>query len=204
MIKTVKNKKINAFSFIEIGIVLLIIGTLIGAAFKGKDLLDVAKAQACSQEILSISQNIDHYQQQFHALPGDDPKADRFGADVKNGNGNHKVDSDEAPFVWVHLQKAGLIKTSEEPVSKFGGHYTIETDDHNTHWILLSNNNGEGLLTPKQAELIKSKIEGGHIESEYSSVKILNGKGQTTCLNGNNVNRSINDSVCVIKIKLQN
>lgn len=191
------NKKIKAFSLIEIGVVLLVIGILYGAIFKGKDLIDLAKAQSIAQQISHIQQSVQQYMEQYHALPGDDAGAKRFGEHVPIGNADEKIGDNEQQLFWIHLQEAALCEKDISHKSKFGGIYTIEKDNDQTFWLVLSENNQNGLLTPKQAQMIKNKSQNSE------DIKILNSKNSQSCLNNNgepNIQSSTHS--CILKIKL--
>ncbi len=200
-IHSLKKLKIKAFSFVEIGIVLLIIGILIGGIFKGKDLIDTAKGYTVAGEIHKILQIIATYREQYQELPGDDPNANRFGADVKSGNGNHIIDNDEATLFWIHLYKAGLLEDYTPPPTKFGGQYTVSSDDQKNLWLIMSSKDGGGVLTPKQAQKIKSKLQSSVNDS---SIQIKNGKNTTTCIASDGTLNLLNDeSSCIVRIKIK-
>ncbi|CAO5678270.1 MAG: hypothetical protein HEEMFOPI_00322 [Holosporales bacterium] len=196
-----KYMHIKAFSFVEIGIVLMVIGILIGGVFKGKDLIDVAKGHALSGEIHKILHAVSSYHDQYQALPGDDPSANRFGSAVKNGNGNHIIDGDEASLFWIHLNKAGFMEAQEPPSTKFGGVYSVSSDEQNTLWLTLALKNGDGILTPKQAQKLKSTLQRNEAESSFI---IQNGKNQNTCLKSDGtLDLLIDEASCVFKIKMR-
>ncbi|CAO4844894.1 MAG: hypothetical protein CNLJKLNK_01295 [Holosporales bacterium] len=191
----VVKKKLEAFSLIELGIVLLVMGVLAVAVFKGKDILDSAKLQSTIQEIQHIQQGVHQYTDLYHALPGDDPDASRFGETVQNGNGNRMIDDNELDLFWVHLFKAGITSFEKNYPCKIGGIYSVE-QDASTLYLVASNPNQGGLLTPKQAKVIESKL-GANI------VEIADGKdSQGLCLNNGVLNLKTTRPVCIVKVKI--
>jgi type II secretory pathway pseudopilin PulG len=192
------HKKIEAFSLVEIGVVLLVVGILYTAIFKGKDFIDVAKSHSVTNQIQQIQHSVQQYMEQYHAMPGDDPGAGRFGNTVTGGNGDENISTDEMSNFWVHLKEAGFTSTSTPPSSKFGGMYTIEKDANKVFWIVLSEKDQVALLTPKQAQQIKIKFN-----MSDENIKILNGSGNQNCV-GENGQIDIKSHVyaCILKVRL--
>src|SRR6516164_11396797 len=63
------------FTLVEIAIVLVIIGLLLGGVLKGQELIESAKVKNIGQDFRAISIAVLTYQDKYRALPGDDPKA---------------------------------------------------------------------------------------------------------------------------------
>jgi prepilin-type N-terminal cleavage/methylation domain-containing protein len=208
--KLVLYRRVSAFSLIELSVVLVIIGVLMGAIFKGQDLLDVAKIRSVVHDFQHIKVAFHNYQDTYGALPGDDVSAStRFGSSVANGNGNGIVDGAESANVWVHLNKAGDWESQTAPTSKFGGNYDIVSNVDATmsgNWICLSKDNGSALLTPKQAQKLMSKIDEGQASSDatqgFLRAKEGQGIGAGSCVNGGNLNLEVKDPTCVVYMKL--
>ena len=176
------NYRLAAFSLIELSVVLVIVGVLMGAIFKGQDLLDVAKVRSVVHDFQHIKIAIHNYQDTYGALPGDDPQADtRFGSGVVKGNGNGFVESAESAHVWEHLNKAGDWESATPPTSKFGGNYDIISAPDATmpgNWIRLSKDSGQALLTPKQVQKLMSKIDEGQAASDSAHGLLRAKEGQ--------------------------
>jgi prepilin-type N-terminal cleavage/methylation domain-containing protein len=66
-------KKQSGFTLVEIAIVLVIIGLLLGGVLKGQELINSAKVKNIANDLRSVSTFIYAYQDKFKALPGDDP-----------------------------------------------------------------------------------------------------------------------------------
>lgn len=202
--------RFSAFSLIELSVVLVIIGVLMGAIFKGQDLLDIAKVRSVVHDFQHIKVAIHNYQDTYGALPGDDSNAHiRFGSGVVNGNGNGLVEQGESAHVWAHLNKAGDWESATAPVSKFGGSYDIVSAPDASmpgNWIRLSKENGHALLTPKQVQKLMSKIDEGLAASDSTQGMLRAKEGQGIasgqCVSGSNLNLEIKNSTCIVYMKL--
>lgn len=65
----------NGFTLVEIAIVLVIVGLLLGGVLKGQELIDSAKVKNLAQDFRTTPMLIHAYQDKFRALPGDDRRA---------------------------------------------------------------------------------------------------------------------------------
>lgn len=102
----------------ELALVVLVAGLLFATTGAVREMLAGARAKRLTREFVAVRLAIDTYQDRFHALPGDDPFADRHapGADVASGAGDGLIDGawngatagSEAALLWQHLQLAGL------------------------------------------------------------------------------------------------
>ena len=111
------------FTLIEIAIVLVIIGLLLGGALKGQELINSAKVKNLAGDFKNIPVLIYGYQDKFRALPGDDAAAAAHVAAGKNGDGNGVIDGkwndvaaadSEAFNFWQHIRLAGLTPGSTD------------------------------------------------------------------------------------------
>lgn len=132
------------FTLVEIAIVLVIIGLLLGGVLKGQQIITNAKISNVEKEFNGVSVAIYNYQDRYRALPGDDKKAKaRFGLTGSyDGNGDWKIGGafnsstdTESRFFWLHLRNAGLISGSttsddgglEQPPNSFSGIIGVST-----------------------------------------------------------------------------
>ncbi|MDP2193529.1 MAG: hypothetical protein Q8K36_03280, partial [Alphaproteobacteria bacterium] len=136
--RTIRNPRFKAYSLIEIGIALMIVGVLVGAAIKGRDMLEGARHISVAKDFQNIKRALCAYQDTYLAIPGDDPKANRFGADVQPGNGDLQITDQDVSKVWVHLHAAELWRNKDFPTSKLGGVYMVESDANQQVWIVLT------------------------------------------------------------------
>src|SRR5438445_754802 len=113
----------NGFTLVEIAIVLVIIGLLLGGVLKGQELINSAKAKSLVNDFRTISTAVYAYQDRFRFMPGDDPAAgqhvgganasspsgDARGNGLIGGNWNSTTATDESFLVWQHLRMANLL-----------------------------------------------------------------------------------------------
>ena len=112
----------SGFTLVEIAIVLVIIGLLLGGILKGQELINSAKVKNLANDFRVIPTYIYAYQDKFKALPGDDSAAANHvtGATAattpasKQGNGvidgawNTSTQTDESYLFWQHVRLANL------------------------------------------------------------------------------------------------
>ncbi len=65
----------SGFTLIEIAIVLVIIGLLLGGVMKGQELINSAKVKNLANDFKNIPVYVYGYQDKYRALPGDDAQA---------------------------------------------------------------------------------------------------------------------------------
>ena len=115
-------RKQAGFTLIEIAIVLVIIGLLLGGVLKGQELITSARVRNLISQQDGVKAAYFGFLDRFRALPGDYSLASTNIANVAagaNGNGNGQILSvaggdtiDEYIAVWDHLSKAGFINGS--------------------------------------------------------------------------------------------
>jgi prepilin-type N-terminal cleavage/methylation domain-containing protein len=111
----------SGFTLVEIAIVLVIIGLLLGGILKGQELINSAKVKNLANDFRVIPTYIYAYQDKFKALPGDDPNVvphvgtsgtqganPPAGNGVINGNWNSTTATDESFLFWQHVRLANL------------------------------------------------------------------------------------------------
>lgn len=113
-------KRQSGFTLIEIAIVLVIIGLLLGGILKGQELINSARVKNLATDFRNIPLFIYGYQDKFRVLPGDDPQANTHvgttGITPASGNGNGVINgnwfsttaADESILFWQHVRLAGL------------------------------------------------------------------------------------------------
>jgi prepilin-type N-terminal cleavage/methylation domain-containing protein len=93
-------KKQTGFTLVEIAIVLVIVGLLIGGVLKGQEMITNAKLKRIESDNAGIAAAMFSYQDRYLQLPGDDSGAgDRFSvysdtggiADKANGGGDGTI-----------------------------------------------------------------------------------------------------------------
>lgn len=113
-------KKQVGFTLIELAIVLVIIGLLLGGVLKGQELINSAKVKNMATDFRNIPVYIYGYQDKFKSLPGDDAAAAGHVGSVSGGNGNGAIEgpwnsstvTQESAKFWEHVRLAGLAPGS--------------------------------------------------------------------------------------------
>ena len=100
----------SGFTLIEIAIVLLIIGLLLGGVVKGQSMINSARVRSIANDLTGIEAGWISFQDRYRSLPGDFPRAStHIATGTTNGNANAIVDATESGLVWQHLASAGFI-----------------------------------------------------------------------------------------------
>lgn len=127
--KHYKSPSRNAgFTLVELAIVLVIIGLILGMAFKGKDLIDGAKVKSAEASINKVVSAINTYYERYGAYPGDGcSAAPTLGSvhAVCSGTRNGLLDTAiEGTSSLIQLQNAKLL-TNTDLHSPFGTNWTV-------------------------------------------------------------------------------
>ena len=138
----------SGFTLIEIAIVLVIIGLLLGGILKGQELINSARVKNLATDFRNVPLFIYGYQDKFRVLPGDDAAAIKHVGTATvipgEGNGNGVIEGDwdsgtavaptEAFLFWQHIRLAGLAPgpttlsaTDYRPRNAVGGTLGIQS-----------------------------------------------------------------------------
>jgi prepilin-type N-terminal cleavage/methylation domain-containing protein len=126
----------SGFTLIEIAIVLVIIGLLLGGVLKGQELINSAKVKNLASDFKNVPIYIYGYQDKYKALPGDDPlvvthvsgvlattPANKQGNGIIDGAWDSQTVSDESILFWQHIRLAGFGPGSTTPSVAAGNDY---------------------------------------------------------------------------------
>ncbi|HEY3487620.1 MAG TPA: prepilin-type N-terminal cleavage/methylation domain-containing protein [Gammaproteobacteria bacterium] len=112
-------KKDAGFTLVEIAIVLVVIGLLLGAILAGQEVVLNAQIRNTINEYNNVASAKFVYQDRYRQIPGDDDTAEaRWGAaTVTDGNGDRVVSgtwdtgtaAEETGIFWHHLRNDELI-----------------------------------------------------------------------------------------------
>lgn len=167
--------KQQGFTLIEIAIVMVIIGLLLGGILKGQELVMSARIKNIINDFNGIGSAFYSYQERYRAYPGDDAKASRW-ANVPKGNGNGNLDENEKTLFWQHLRESGFLTGSGTlaPNHAANGAFSVLTNIKNlSGWGICAQN-----LPAKIALAIDSQIDDGEpnkgVVRAYSDVNAQN------------------------------
>ena len=104
----------GGFTLVEIAIVLVVVGLILGGVFKGQALIDSARVRSLTSEVSGIRGAWHSFQERYRSLPGDFPDAaTQIDSAALPGNGNGRLDDGrERAGVWQQLALAGFISGS--------------------------------------------------------------------------------------------
>ncbi len=127
----------HGFTLIEIAIVLVIVGLLLGGVLKGQELITGARVRNLIAQQDGVKAAFFGFQDRYRALPGDYPLGSanlNCPGGCPNGDGNGRIESPdnlgtahEEIFVWTHLTAAGFLIGSYSSSSS-----TSQVSDSNT------------------------------------------------------------------------
>ncbi|MGB9152738.1 MAG: prepilin-type N-terminal cleavage/methylation domain-containing protein [Alphaproteobacteria bacterium] len=172
------NKKRNAgFTLVELSIVLVIIGLIIGGVLTGRQIMENAEITNAVNAIQAYDAQFQTYVQNYGAMPGDDANAAlRFpssslptgfvSTSVLTGTFDSQTNTDETRLTWAELRAAGLVKQiggtdqTLQPTNPFGGIYGIQNGAFGSSGIVgnvicLSN------VPADAAQAIDSRLDDG-------------------------------------------
>jgi prepilin-type N-terminal cleavage/methylation domain-containing protein len=167
----------RGFTLLEIAIVLVIIGLLLGGVLKGQELIVQARIKNVINDLNGIMAAIYTYQDRYRALPGDERNAAVSGrwSGVSGGDGNGVIcgayngatgggacaGETESTLIWQHLRQAGLITGAagrDIPVNAVGGLIGIQSGAFGLAGHVLCASN----LPAKIAIAIDAQLDDGN------------------------------------------
>ena len=154
------NKK--GFTLVELAIVLVIIGIILGAVLKGQELINNAKMKRAYNQYREVLAAIYTYYDRYGKYPGDDNTASTRWS-VNDGNNNGIIEgftlncgpsvTTESCQAWLHMRLANILTGAttttdgtRAPSNAYGGSigiglYTVS--GLNTQWIGFDNVPGD-------------------------------------------------------------
>lgn len=120
----------KGFTLVELAIVLIVIGLLLGMAFKGKALVDAARIKAEVNKVEKLGTAINVYYSKYDTLPGV-----RGGTIALPGGGTATDNSSAA--VYQTLVNEGMLKDTD-----------FKSTNSASYWIFVGCNDDNGSWAP--------------------------------------------------------
>jgi len=135
-----RNNSRAGFSLVELAIVLVIIGLIVGGVLKGQDLIRSARVNSVQTDLNKIRAATGTFQDKYVALPGDFVQAEMLrgswsnGSGNNGGNGNGRIGHIDEPDwaqgdsqangenfkFWAHLAQAGMLNVVDPEATMNG------------------------------------------------------------------------------------
>lgn len=202
------------FTLVEVAIVLVIVGLILGGVFKGQALIDTARVHSLSSEVSGIRTAWYSFQERYRSIPGDFSSASsQIDSAAVPGNGNGRVDdSRERAGVWQQLALAGFITGNFDgsqtsvgtatdltcapgtcPRNPYNGYYKISYSaqaadaDNPAHEIYTGNQIPVNILSQLDLKLDDGSATGGRfrVHRAYQSACTRNGEWDVSSGNAN-------------------
>lgn len=204
----------RGFTLVEVAIVLVIIGLIMGGVFKGQALIDSARVRSMNSEVEGIRTAWYSFQDRYRAIPGDFPAAaTQIDSDAVPGNGNGRIDdSQERAAVWQQLALAGFLSGKFDgsqstsgsatdlecgpktcPQNPFHGYYKISYSaqaadmDTPAHEIFTGNQIPVSILSQLDARMDDGRPREGRfrVHRDYASTCTRDGEWDVASANAN-------------------
>jgi prepilin-type N-terminal cleavage/methylation domain-containing protein len=181
-------RKQTGFTLVEIAIVLVIVGLLIGGVLKGQEMITNAKLKRMESDNAGLAAAMFSYQDRYLQLPGDDSAADdRFDVYLDattpanaNGDGDGIIEgkwdvaptgdvsaaattaADETSLFFAHLRASGMIAGTglddNRPTNAYGGKIGIQ---NGSLGIAAGNVTIFGAIEGPVAKILEGRLDDG-------------------------------------------
>lgn len=182
----------SGFTLVEIAIVLVIIGLLLGGVLKGQELITQAKIKNVANDFSGMSAAVYGYQDRYKRFPGDDNgAAARWTSPAAvSGNGNAQVGATGVESVfdcssetgencqfWQHLRLAGFIggdaASKLSPQNAVGGVLQVQNGALGLSGLLVCSTNLPGKVANAiDAQFDDGKPDTGQVRGTNNATKI--------------------------------
>lgn len=214
-------KKQTGFTLIELAIVLVIIGLLLGGVLRGQELINSARVKNITRDFQNVQVYIYGYQDRFRSVPGDDNDAvGHVGAGANAttggplGNGqiggewDSAIQTDESYMFWQQVRLAGLAPGSTqlgapefEPRNASGGRIGVQSIGANFTEILYMRGSYavcSGLILGRDALQIDVMLDDGNTETgNVRAIATVNAPGSAASTSDVTANQARQHTVCM-------
>ena len=195
----------RGFTLVELAIVLVIVGLLLGGVLKGQAMIESSRIKRAIQDYKSINAAILTYRDQYRSLPGDDPRAQTLlgNTTLLNGDGNGYIGGsfasgdteNESRQFWYHMRAADMISGSDAdtatgtllPRSPWGGDMGVTSSAISGFSASETNALCLGLVPGEAARAIDGQLDdgvptSGQVRGHASDTSYQTGTTYTLCL----------------------
>jgi len=183
------------FTLVEIAIVLVIIGLLLGGVLKGQEMITQAKIKNIINDFNGVTVAVTSYQDRYRAIPGDDLNATArwttqapasgngdgvllgaYNANDTSGTGGAPPAAAESNLFWQHLRIAGFVPgltvgtgSGTPPPNATGGLIGVESGVVGTSGLGFT---GTIICFSNLPEKVASAVDGEMDDSQPASGQI--------------------------------
>ncbi len=145
----------QGFTLVELAIVMVIIGLLIGGILKGQELIANAKISGTVSQLKGLDAAMNTFQDKYNALAGDMANVDTRlpnGLAAESGNGDGDLDAvagaaaaaNEGTFAFIQLSRSDLISGVNIPAGPVVGGTVPSVKTGGVMWLGTSTPGGGG------------------------------------------------------------
>jgi prepilin-type N-terminal cleavage/methylation domain-containing protein len=170
-------KKQSGFTLVELAIVLMIIGLLIGGILKGQELINNARVTSTIRQVQSYDAAVTTFRDSYGMLPGDitNPSARIPNCTTTQcntaGNNNGRIETSNFEYIsfWLHLANTNLISgintaatTNIAPKSLLNGVFHVNQNSSGKNQLEMWDPNADSnTISASQAARMDRKMDDG-------------------------------------------
>ena len=128
----------KGFTLVEIAIVLVVVGLLLGGILKGQELVNTAKVRLIADRQNSLKSAWYMFVDRFGGLPGDFAQANVYVTRAVPGDGNGIVEVSESQLAFQHLTSAGYLRCAQCTARARGGNPRPDNSVRNIYGGVMS------------------------------------------------------------------